>query len=178
MDQARFWQMIDGSVAESQGDADSQIDLLADSLRQLPAEEIAGFSEELGHALLAAYSWDLWGAAHLLNAGSTHDEFEAFRAWLVCQGREIFQGAVANPDSLVDVTDPEVREYEGEEFLHLPSQIYEEITGQELDAGVVEIAGGVPKGQQWNLQEEGQLSARLPNLWGRLEAHRQPLTAA
>jgi len=33
-----------------------------------------------------AYTWDLWGAAYLINGGCSDDGFEYFRRWLVSRG--------------------------------------------------------------------------------------------
>ena len=55
--------------------------------------------------LAEAYHWDLWGAAYLINGGCSDDGFEYFRRWLVLQGRDVFQAAVSNPDTLAEVAE-------------------------------------------------------------------------
>jgi hypothetical protein len=49
----------------------------------------------------------LWGAAYLINGGCSDDGFDYFRRWLILQGHKVFQAAIANPDSLADVVDPD-----------------------------------------------------------------------
>jgi hypothetical protein len=48
-----------------------------------------------------ALGWDLWEAADLIGRGELSvDAFQDFRLWLVMLGREAFEAAVAEPDSL------------------------------------------------------------------------------
>lgn len=49
-----------------------------------------------------AHTVDLWGAAYLINGGASDDGFYYFRCWLIGMGREVYEAAVANPDSLAD----------------------------------------------------------------------------
>lgn len=42
----------------------------------------------------------LWAAGYLINDGCSDDGFEYFRAWLIAQGREVFERVVADPDAL------------------------------------------------------------------------------
>ena len=62
-----------------------------------------------------AYSWDLWGAA--------------FQRWLISKGRVVFEAALADPDSLADLLEPDA---EGlcafEEFV--ASDVWAEKRGQ------------------------------------------------
>lgn len=44
-----------------------------------------------------------WQAAYLINGGCSDDGFEYFRGWLLTQGREVFERAVALPDTLADL---------------------------------------------------------------------------
>ena len=43
--------------------------------------------------------------AFIVNGGASDDGFDYFRGWLIAQGREVFEGTLAKPDSLADVID-------------------------------------------------------------------------
>ncbi len=46
----------------------------------------------------AAYRTDIWALAYLLRGGCSDDSFEAFRGWLILQGRKVFEATLADPD--------------------------------------------------------------------------------
>ena len=48
-----------------------------------------------------AYRQELWGAAYLINGGCSDDGFVYFLGWLIAQGRDVYQAALPDPDSLV-----------------------------------------------------------------------------
>ena len=59
---------------------------------------------------------DLWRVANLANGGASHDGFYYFRLWLVGMGKQVFEAALADPDSLADVLDPAYDMYEAEMY--------------------------------------------------------------
>ena len=72
----------------------------AGGLAELSTAEILAY-QHLHHQLMAeSYHWDLWGAAYLLNFGSSDDGFDYFRGWLLTQGRAIWEAALQDPDGL------------------------------------------------------------------------------
>jgi hypothetical protein len=42
-----------------------------------------------------------------MNGGCSDDGFEYFRAWLLAQGRDTFEKALEDPDTLAALEDPE-----------------------------------------------------------------------
>ena len=48
----------------------------------------------------------LFAAAVLINGGSSDDRFTDFTAWLVVQGKTVYESALANPDSLAQIDLP------------------------------------------------------------------------
>src|SRR5271169_5861141 len=49
-----------------------------------------------------AYSYGLWGAAYVIHGGCGDDAFTDFRASLISRGKEAFERAIRDPDSLAD----------------------------------------------------------------------------
>jgi hypothetical protein len=72
----------------------------------------------------AAYTWDLWGAAYLINGGASDDGFEYFRSWLISMGHDVFSNAVRDPDSLANILNGKGEEIELEEFAYVAAAAY------------------------------------------------------
>lgn len=95
----RFWQIIE-RAAKADHDPDAHTEALRAVLRELSVDEIIAFEVAFRDYLNKAYTWDLWGAAYVIHGGCSHDGFEYFRRWLVTRGREAYEAALADPDSL------------------------------------------------------------------------------
>lgn len=151
----RFWQIIDGTVSE---DYDAQLDALAETLAKLSREEILAFDQDFRKASLAAYRWDLWGAAYVINGGCSDDGFIDFRSWLISRGKSVYDGALANPESLAGHIREAFAEFE--EFAYVPMEVFETKFGEDWPG-----KGGSfppePEGTRW---EEEQLDALFPKL--------------
>ncbi len=146
---------------------DDDCDELTSRLSRLPPPEIVAFDNHLTGLRLAAHRIDLWGAAYLINAGCSDDGFEYFRCWLIGQGREVYEAALDDPDSLADyglvrscILDGS-DDCECEQFMYTPDRAYQRITGHELPEG----AGEYPKlGEIWDFNDVEEMSRRYPRL--------------
>lgn len=129
MELPEFWDVIESSRRGATGDTDVQMGQLRSRLLKLSAEEVLSFGALLFHLHSESYRGDLWGAAFLINGGCSDDGFDYFRAWLIAQGKSVYEAAVAKPDSLAEVARPD--EMELEELLGVPAEVYQELTGQD-----------------------------------------------
>jgi len=155
-----FWELME-SVGRVRGTADDKVEALGDRLRGFRPKEILQFGKLLRARLKEANTWDLWGAAYLLNSGCSDDGFLYFRAWLVLQGRGRFEKSTRIADSLARwARSTESDPAECESLLYVADEVYEEVTGKE--ARGADGAGGTPKGRRW---KEEELPVRLPRLW-------------
>jgi hypothetical protein len=100
-----FWQMIDETRAASSGDPDKQTILLEERLTHEPLDEIIAFERIWLRLDSEAFRADLWDAAYVIGCGCSDDGFMDFRAWLVQQGKDIFEAALADPETLVNVVE-------------------------------------------------------------------------
>lgn len=138
MDRNEFWSVIERARADSGSDvADEIVARAVQLLTAFPPEQIAMAAQALWDLMADSYRGDLWAAAHLINSGASDDGFEYFRGWLITQGREVFERAVADPDSLADVpavqdTAAEPGDLECEEALGIAWDAYLKATGREL----------------------------------------------
>lgn len=173
MDIDQFWKLIESSQKKFDpgridGNMERQREELRKLLLELSPEEVIAFHNQFLERMAAAFHWDLWGAAYIIAGGCSDDGFADFRSWLISMGRHVFEGALSNPESLIDVVDrPGVEDIFFEEFLHVPAQAHEELTGRELpsDAGHFPVG---PAGQEWS-EDEGTLERRFPKLWARYQ---------
>ncbi|MEV4159157.1 DUF4240 domain-containing protein [Nonomuraea dietziae] len=160
-----FWAMV--AQCPPPAGPDDFCDELISRLSRLPPPQIVAFDRHLTDLRLAAHRIDLWGAAYMINAGCSDDGFEYFRCWLVGQGREVYEAALADPDSLADYG-PVRRcildggdECECEGFMYTPDRAYERITGHELP----EATGVYPRlGKMWDFSDVEDMRRRYPHL--------------
>ena len=97
-----FWQMIDNSRRESGKLVDLPASLI-DVLSRHDDQEIVDFELHYIDCLHRAYDAYLWLAAVVIIGGCGDDTFSDFRGWLIAQGRQRFESALADPDSLADL---------------------------------------------------------------------------
>ncbi|WP_020391679.1 DUF4240 domain-containing protein [Kribbella catacumbae] len=178
MDKDGFWELVEAARAEvddTVADPDGVADSLTKVLGELTLAEIAGFGVELERLQAESYRWDLWGAAYLINGGASDDGFDYFRGWLVAQGREIWDAALADPDSLADVVDEDLGEgfegFDGEGMLSVAVHAYQSSGGSNGDYWeAVEGAGidipDVPTGENFDFDDSNELETRYPLLAG------------
>ncbi|MFD8381180.1 DUF4240 domain-containing protein [Streptomyces sp. NPDC059679] len=105
MDTDRFWTVIE--AARSGGPdgkpGDKPFDeVLVDLLAALSKSDILEFQTRFDEIHDAVYRWDVWAAAYLIGGGCSDDSFIDFRAGLIALGREWYERAAADPDSLAE----------------------------------------------------------------------------
>ena len=170
MDDKTFWSIIEKAKAEAGDDLDEQFEIIKISLGELSDEDILDY-QRFFYALDArALRADLWGAAYVINGGCSEDAFDYFRAWLIGQGREVYENALANPDSLADVVD-EDSEVEFEYLLYAAIEAYEEKTGEE---DFYERLGRIPRAEMagelasWSDGHGHAVEAKIKRLYPKL----------
>jgi hypothetical protein len=170
----RFWHIIEGA-AQFDHDPDAHVEALRVALRELSLEEIISFEVAFRGYLNKAYTWDLWGAAYVVSGGCSDDGFEYFRRWLVSRGRDVYDAALADPDSLaqLDARPGPDGVWEFEAIYYIAVQMFTEKGGEgdvrdysEPEAG---LTGPGPSGEQFDEGEE-HLARRYPRLWRRFGA--------
>jgi hypothetical protein len=167
MDEEAFWQVVAETRIDSGGNIADQPDALAGRLAALPVDEVLEFRDRLLEASAKANTNDMVEAAALLLGGVGDDSFEDFRSWLICHGREIFARAVADPDSIVELSFDDAEDDFGsaEIFSAVPSDLIRSIGGDvEVDDYPRE-----PDASEWSIYDRDTLATRFPRLYGRAE---------
>ncbi|MER5728671.1 DUF4240 domain-containing protein [Streptomyces sp. NPDC002138] len=169
MDETEFWEIVDSTRAAADGDPEEHADLLVERLTRHDPDSVLDFARHFESRYNRAYTWDLWGAAAILLNGASDDAFDFFRCWLIGQGREVFEGAVHDPDHLAELLDDfdEEIDGDGEELGYAADEAYEQLTGAEPpDLGVPQQAAE-PAGTVIDLEDEAALAEHFPRLWER-----------
>lgn len=170
MNRDQFWTFIDEArgAAPDANDADSVAACAMEIMGRWSAAEIAELEQPLRDVLAESYRGDLWGAAYVINGGASDDGFEYFRGWLVSQGREVFEGALADPDSLAAV--PAVREaastgqdLDGEPILSIAWKAYRRKTGEEPPPDNA-TCSYPPVRFDWDFDDQAETERHLPRL--------------
>ncbi|MGW1134770.1 DUF4240 domain-containing protein [Streptomyces griseoluteus] len=169
MDETEFWELIDATREAAEGDPEEQADLLVDRLLQFDPDMVLDFARHFEARYNRAYRWDLWGAASLLLGGTSDDAFDYFRCWLIGQGREVFEGALHDPDSLAELLEEfdDEMDGDGEELGYAADEAYERLTGTVAPDLGIAPAPGEPSGTPIDLENDGILADRYPALWDR-----------
>ena len=179
MNDDRFWQIIQAAKQAASND-DQQLELIEAALHTLELEDILEFQQVFDRLHKASYRADLWGAAYLINGGSSDDGFDYFRGWLIAQGSEVFSAALEQPDSLDALFQGETEadfgcELEG--MLSVAVRVWREKTG--LGWKEFYAAKGKPSHQPTNLgdfsiwsdgngdADSAKCKAVYPRLWAR-----------
>jgi hypothetical protein len=160
-----FWSLVEAARRDAGGDTGRQSELLATRLGRLPAQQIADFGAIHRRLDERAYTWDLWGAAYVIEDGCSDDCFRDFRAYLIALGRRPYEAAMKDPDSLATV----VEDAEGGDWENADDpapEAYEDAAGEDLPAGDSEPSGD-PRGESWDDEQQDELVQRYPALAAR-----------
>jgi len=161
MDEQAFWYIIASSL-EDEGDIDQQLASLKQILSGMGDEDLIAFQEMVDHMMLQAYRWGLWGAAYIMMGGCSDEMFEHFRAGLIMKGKDIYEAAVVEPDTLADVGDITPCE----DLLYLACEVYEDRS----DDGAIydrfhEESKPAPDGDSFDENDNRHLREHYPRLW-------------
>jgi len=133
MAQDQYWRLVEDSIKNSV-DQETQLSYLVASLRKLSPAEMVGFRLRTDKLLFDTYNSEMWCAGYLMNGGCSDDGFEYFRLWVISRGRDVYEMAKADPDSLIAVADVEVPEglFDLESFWYVALTAFENKTGKQL----------------------------------------------
>jgi hypothetical protein len=132
MNEDEFWELIADTKRRAERSTDGQEVLLREALKQYTADEILQFDAIYFQKRNDAYTADLWDVADFVTCGGGEQPFLDFRAWLISQGKEVYEKALDDPDTLSEVLESTSREEEDarfEEFSYAALEAYEEKTG-------------------------------------------------
>jgi Protein of unknown function (DUF4240) len=161
----QFWRLVEDARREAGGDTERQSQLLAARLERLPAQQIADFGAIRHRLDRRAYTWELWGAAYVIDDGCSDDCFRDFRGYLISLGRGAYEAALKDPDSLAQVVqDAETGDWENAD--DVAPDAYQDVAGQDIPSGDSDLSGR-PRGEEWEDEQQDALVQRYPALAAR-----------
>ncbi len=182
MDEETVWALI-GGAREHSDDPVERLDWLRGELVARPPEELVRFKVCLHQLRRPVDTWEMWAAADQIFGGCSDDGFWYFQFWLIGLGRETFERAAGDPDSLAaapelrrltgrppaDWSDHEWPEWEGLDYV--AAEALEELTGEEhgledaLEAAGFDLpVNPEPTGEPWDVRNSAEAARRLPRL--------------
>lgn len=109
MNITQFWQLIERTRDASYGDVNKHADLLVEELTKLSVEEIIEYQHIFDGFDEYADRRDIRDVANIIGGGLGDSGWTDFRGWLIGQGQVIYRKAVADPESLADVVEFDLR---------------------------------------------------------------------
>jgi hypothetical protein len=169
MNEKRFWSIVDATRLKAPArcqdvDIGERNRRYKAALAELSPTQIVDFRRLLEERMIDAERWDLWAAATLINDGCTNDSFRHLRAWLVAQGREVFEAALRDPESLAENAELKLElDALYPAFWSLPWTVYREKTGRDMpDLDIAQPAE--PAGKKLS-DIPSELARRFPRLF-------------
>jgi hypothetical protein len=158
MDESLFWQVIEQAknAALQPVERPHQLTQL---LEKFSAVAIKRFAAILQEKLVCSYTWDLWAIAYMAHGGCSDDGFCYFRAWLISEGKQVFERAISEPESLVDLLNTTVT-MQLEDFLYAADLAYERRANRPMKQK--RPKGQQPAGQEW---ADKDLPLRFPKAY-------------
>lgn len=154
----QFWQFVETAKTNAGSDTEARVDALHAVLGALSPAELQSFQSHYDRQIAAAYRWDLWAAAYIINGGCSDDGFRYFRDWLISEGGRVFEKALKDPDSLADL--PHVDPAELESFGYVALDLHEEKGAGRMPRSAA-VDEGDPAGEPWDEDTVGALLPRL-----------------
>jgi hypothetical protein len=180
MDMDQFWQLIDQTQQASGLDVEKQAALLTAALASMSLQEVVDYQHHFdrlhGHADLN----NLYEVAALISGGLGDSSWSDFRAWLIGRGQTIYENALADPETLVDVAPVEARwdadfeawDVTAELLLYSGYEAYQKITGDEnafpprlTDNELVDSGENLWKGCKSAEEHDRRVKAKFPKAW-------------
>jgi hypothetical protein len=170
MDAERFWTYIEDSRFLAEGDLEDTADLLEAKLSLCQPAEILAFARRFREVDHAAYRWDMWAAAHILNGGCDERCFRFFRWYVIGLGRDTFERALHDPDTLAFLGRLSHYQfaYDAETLGYAAAEAYESATGRELPPLGPPLPDA-PAGEPWDEEEPHRVVPRIAAAVGWIE---------
>jgi len=168
MNRDEYWLLIERALDQSGGEHDAHEEALQRAVGALAPDAILDFERHSRDLLAASYQNRLWGAAYLINGGCSDDGFDYFRAWLVAQGRSVYEAALAKPDSLAEYARLGDGDVELEALWYVANRAYEAVTGKPIpDEVSADSADVEEQDDDFDFEDDDAMSTRYPRLWAR-----------
>ena len=104
MNTVTFWSIIDEvNSASDHNDQEAILDMTERKLMKFSSNDIVDWHNIKKLYMDLAYRNDLWAACAATHSHYSDDGFIDFRSWLISKGKEVYMGALNEPDTLADI---------------------------------------------------------------------------
>lgn len=136
MSEDQFWTII-GIASRRNKDMEAVAEKIREHLETLSSEEIIGFHLRQEFLRHKAHTSEMWCAGYVLTGyilrdGDSFDLFEDFKAWVIGQGKEVYYAALKNPDSLIEVYNDSIEDFEFFDLMYAASEAFENKFDQDI----------------------------------------------
>ncbi len=163
MDLQEFWTLVESARSDAGGELGEDGAALAKTLgvRLAALPDAERFGRTFADLVRQAATWDLYGAAYLIGGGCDDGGFEDFRFGLVAAGRETYESALRDADSLAGYAAvAEAAEWDDD------SAVFAELVGDEVArvTGVPQREPVEKSGREYDVDDDDAMRFRLPRL--------------
>jgi len=163
MDKQQFWKIVAESRSSKAAHPEECEPQLIELLKKLNADEIVEWNHIFDQLAKDAYTVDQIAACNLINGGAGDDGFYYYRCWLIGMGREVYESAMANPDSLADIVSGD-DEAEAEIYA-AAHRAWMIVTGNpDTEPYPARNETTDLKGEDWDIDDETEVTKRMPRL--------------
>jgi hypothetical protein len=163
MDEERFWKIVAKACRSDPRSAGKWDQRLQSALEKFKPAEIIEWNHIFDRLAARAYTVDLLAAAYHINGGASDDGFYYFRCWLIGMGRDVYEAAVAHPDSLSDAVEPGIDATA--EIYAAAHQAWMAVTGKPDTAPYpARNERAKMRGKDWDFEDDDEVRRRLPRL--------------
>ncbi len=170
MNEDTFWKIIRkachkqskkcGSIPRDIDDWDER---LIEALEKLEPDDIIEWNHIFDRFAAQAYTVNLWGAAYLINGGASDDGFYYFRCWLIGMGKEVYEKALENPDTLANAVDR--ADLSEAEIYAAAHQAWMLATGNgDEEPYPARNEAATLQGEDWDFEDHEEMRRRFPRL--------------
>jgi hypothetical protein len=162
---AGFWQLIEQTRHAAGNDSGEQSSLIEERLSKLSPQAIVAFARMRHELDKRLYTWRIWGAAYTIEDGCSDDCFRDFRGYVISLGRDPYERALTDPDSLAAVVqDAETGDWENAD--NVAPDAYSSATGNDFPGDDSDLSGP-PRGTPFNENDVEALVREYPKLAAR-----------
>ncbi|MFJ8259486.1 DUF4240 domain-containing protein [Peribacillus asahii] len=169
-----FWELLE-KCKEKGEDVEEQIEWLITHLSRKSVKDIIKFDFIFNRYYAKSYTSHLWAAAYIVMGGCSDDCFDYFRAWLLYLGKDEYEAAIENPETLLPyfkLLEEQEEIPQLEELLFVASSAYEEKTGLD-DEEYYKLYEQLTNADfiqpeiefDWDEDDEEGLRNKFPALW-------------
>jgi hypothetical protein len=160
-----LWHIFEETRRQAGDDSGEQSGLIEERLKELQPDQIVDFHRWYQTLDSSLYTWEVWGAAYVIEDECSHDCFRDFRAYVISLGQKAYETALRNPDNLAPVVqDAETGDWENAD--DVAAEAYSSVTGNDAPFEDSEL-GDKPLGRRWDDGDVEALLARYPRLAAR-----------